>query len=183
MREQGQGGAFQGTTVLAVRIGKRVAIGGDGQVTHGATVLKATAHKIRKLKGGQLIGFAGSTADAFSLMERFEGKLDEFKSNLRRAGVELAKEWRTDRLLRRLEAMLVAADEDSLILITGQGDVVEPEDGIIAIGSGGPYALAAARALVKHTKLKPREIVENALGEAAEICVYTNRNLVIEELA
>lgn len=182
MREHGQGGSFRGTTVIAVRKGKQVAIGGDGQVTHGATVLKATAHKIRKLKGGQLIGFAGSTADAFSLMERFEAKLDEFKANLRRAGVELAKEWRTDRLLRRLEAMLVAADEDSLILITGQGDVVEPEDGIIAIGSGGPYALAAARALLKHTKLKPREIVENALSEAADICVYTNSNVIIEEL-
>ncbi len=182
MANNSDSNSFRGTTVIAVRRGNTVAIGGDGQVTHGSTVLKATAHKIRKLKGGQLIGFAGSTADAFSLMERFESKLEEFKGNLKRAGVELAKDWRTDRLLRRLEAMLVAADKDSLILITGQGDVVEPEDGVIAIGSGGPYALAAARALLKHSKLKPREIVENALIEAADICIYTNQNLVIEEL-
>ncbi len=174
--------SFKGTTVLAVRQGHQVALGGDGQVTHGNIVLKATAHKIRKLKGGQLVGFAGSTADAFSLMERFEGKIDEFKSNLRRAAVELAKDWRTDRLLRRLEAMLIAADRDSLILITGQGDVVEPEDGIIAIGSGGPYALAAARALLKNTTLKPKEIVLKALSEAADICIYTNTNFVIEEI-
>lgn len=159
------------------------AIGGDGQVTHGNTVLKATAHKIRKLKGGAVLtGFAGSTADAFSLLERFEGKLDQYKGNLRRAGVELAKEWRTDKALRRLEAMLVAADKDALILLTGQGDVVEPDDGVIGIGSGGAFALAAARALLKHTAMTPREIVEHSLKEAAAICIYTNSNLVIEEI-
>jgi ATP-dependent HslUV protease, peptidase subunit HslV len=177
------GGAFRGTTVLAVKRGSAVAIGGDGQVTHGNVILKATAHKIRKMKGGAVLaGFAGSTADAFALLERFEGKLDQYKSNLRRAGVELAKEWRTDRALRRLEAMLVAADKEALLLITGQGDVVEPDDGVIGIGSGGSYALAAARALLKHTKLAPRQIVEEALKEAAAICVYTNSNLVVEEI-
>jgi ATP-dependent HslUV protease subunit HslV len=180
---QGEATAFLGTTVLAVRRGSVVAIGGDGQVTQGATVLKATAHKIRRLKNGVLVGFAGSTADCFALLERFEGKLDQFKGNLRRAGVELAKEWRTDRALRRLEAMLVAADKEALILLTGQGDVVEPDDGIIGIGSGGPYALAAARALLKHTQLSPRQIVEEALKEAAAICIYTNANVVVEELA
>jgi ATP-dependent HslUV protease subunit HslV len=174
---------FHGTTVVAVRRGKSVAIGGDGQVTHGNTVLKSTAHKVRKLKNGAvLVGFAGSTADAFSLLERFESKLDQFKNNLRRAAVELAKEWRTDRALRRLEAMLVTADAEALILLTGQGDVVEPDDGVIAIGSGGAYALAAARSLIKHTKLTPREVVEAALREAAEICIYTNSNLVVEEI-
>ena len=169
--------------MLAVRRGNMAAIGGDGQVTHGNTVLKATAHKIRKLKGGAVLtGFAGSTADAFSLLERFEGKLDQYKGNLRRAGVELAKEWRTDKALRRLEAMLVAADKDALILLTGQGDVVEPDDGVIGIGSGGAFALAAARALLKHTAMTPREIVEHSLKEAAAICIYTNSNLVIEEI-
>ena len=166
-----------------MRRGKSVAIGGDGQVTHGNTVLKATAHKVRKLKNGAvLVGFAGSTADAFSLLERFESKLDQFKNNLRRAAVELAKEWRTDRALRRLEAMLVTADAEALILLTGQGDVVEPDDGIVAIGSGGPFALAAARALLKHTKLSPKQIVEEALKEAAAICIYTNSNVVVEEI-
>ena len=174
---------FHGTTVLAVRRGAAVAIGGDGQVTNGAIILKATAHKIRKLKGGNVLtGFAGSTADAFSLLERFEGKLEQYKGSLRRAGVELAKEWRTDRALRRLEAMLIAADKETLILLTGQGDVVEPDDGILAIGSGGPYALAAARALVKHTQLTARQVVEESLAQAAAICVYTNTNVVVEEL-
>lgn len=157
-------------------------MGGDGQVTHGHTVLKGNAHKVRKLKGGQLVGFAGSTADAFTLMERFEGKLEQFKNNLKRSAVELAKEWRKDKYLRRLEAMLVAADKDALILVTGQGDVVEPEDGIVAIGSGGSYALAAARALAKHSKLSPKDVVVASLKEAAEICIYTNANLVVEEL-
>ena len=175
---------IHGTTVVGVRRGRSVAIGGDGQVTHGNTVLKSTAHKVRKLKGGNvLVGFAGSTADAFSLLERFESKLDQHKGNLRRAAVELAKDWRMDRALRRLEAMLVCADADALILLTGQGDVVEPDDGVIGIGSGGPFALAAARALVKHTQHSPRQIVEAALKEAAEICIYTNSNLVIEEVA
>ena len=182
MSDQDRQGSFRGTTVVAVRRGKVVALGGDGQVSFGSTVLKDSANKIRRLKGDVIIGFAGSTADAFSLMERFEGKLESFKGNLRRAGVELAKEWRTDKYLRRLEAMLVAADKEALILITGQGDVVEPDDGVIAIGSGGPYAQAAARALLKHTKLKPAEIVKEALTEAAKICIYTNTNIVIEEL-
>jgi ATP-dependent HslUV protease subunit HslV len=173
---------FHGTTVIAVRRGDKAAIGGDGQVTHGSTVLKATAHKIRRMKNGSLVGFAGSTADCFALLERFEGKQDQYKGNLRRAAVELAKEWRTDRMLRRLEAMLVAADNEALILVTGQGDVVEPDDGIIAIGSGGPYALAAARALLKHTQLTPRQVVEESLKEAAAICIYTNMHVVVEEV-
>jgi len=174
---------FHGTTILAVRRGSTVAIGGDGQVTHGHIVLKSTAQKIRRLKNGAVLtGFAGSTADAFGLLERFEGKLDQFKNNLRRAAVELAKEWRTDRALRRLDAMLVAADREALILLTGQGDVVEPDDGIIGIGSGGAYALAAARALVKATALTPRQIVEASLKEAAALCIYTNDSFVIEEL-
>ncbi len=174
---------MHGTTVLAVRRGSHVAIGGDGQVTQGNMVLKATAHKIRKLRNGAVLaGFAGSTADAFSLLERFEAKMEAHKGSLRRAAVELAKEWRTDRMLRRLEAMLVAADKEALVLITGQGDVVEPDDGIIGIGSGGAYALAAGRALLKHTKFTPRQIVEESLKEAAAICIYTNTNFVIEEI-
>ena len=173
---------FHATTVIAVKKGNVVAMGGDGQVSHGHTVLKNNAHKVRKLKGGQLVGFAGSTADAFSLMERFEQKLEQHKGNLKRAAVELAKDWRTDRLLRKLEAMLVAADKETLILMTGQGDVIEPEDGVLAIGSGGPYALAAGRALLKATKMGPAEVVKAALTEAAGICIYTNANFVIEEL-
>ena len=178
---------FHGTTIISVRrktpAGTSVAIGGDGQVTQGNMVLKATAHKIRKLRNGAVLaGFAGSTADAFSLLERFEAKMEAHKGSLRRAAVELAKEWRTDRMLRRLEAMLVAADKEALVLITGQGDVVEPDDGIIGIGSGGAYALAAGRALLKHTKFTPRQIVEESLKEAAAICIYTNTNFVIEEI-
>ncbi len=175
--------SFHGTTIIAVRQAGKLAIGGDGQVTHGHIVLKATAQKIRKMRGGHVLcGFAGSTADAFSLLERFESKLDQFKGNLKRAGVELAKEWRTDRALRRLEAMLVAGDKEALILLTGQGDVVEPDDGVIGIGSGGAYAQAAARALVKHSTLTPRQIVEESLKEAAALCIYTNLNVTIEEL-
>lgn len=175
---------FHGTTILGVKRGTTVALGGDGQVTHGSIVLKATAQKIRKLKNGSVLtGFAGSTADAFSLLERFEGKLDHFKGNLRRAAVELAKEWRTDRALRKLDAMLVAADREAIVLLTGQGDVVEPDDGVIGIGSGGAYALASARALLKHSKLTPKQIVEESLKEAAALCIYTNSNFVIEELA
>ncbi len=173
---------FHGTTIIAVKKGASLAIGGDGQVTHGHVVLKSTAQKIRKLKNGVLTGFAGSTADAFSLLERFEGKVEQFKGNLKRAAVELAKEWRTDRALRRLEAMLVAGDKESLVLMTGQGDVVEPDDGVIGIGSGGSYALAAARALMKHSQLAPRQIVEESLKEAAALCIYTNSNFTIEEL-
>lgn len=172
------------TTIVAVKRGSAVAIGGDGQVTHGNIVLKATAQKIRKLLGGKVLcGFAGSTADAFSLLERFEAKLETHKGNLRRAAVELAKDWRTDRALRRLEAMLLVADKEALLLLTGQGDVIEPDDGVMAIGSGGPYALAAARALMKHAQLSPRQIVEAALQEAGELCIYTNGNRVVEELA
>jgi ATP-dependent HslUV protease, peptidase subunit HslV len=172
------------TTIVAVKRGNAVAIGGDGQVTHGNIVLKATAQKIRKLLGGKVLcGFAGSTADAFSLLERFETKLEAHKGNLRRAAVELAKDWRTDRALRRLEAMLLVADKEALLLLTGQGDVIEPDDGVMAIGSGGPYALAAARALTKHAQLSPRQIVEAALLEAGELCIYTNGNRVVEELA
>lgn len=173
---------FHGTTIIAVKRGDKLAIGGDGQVTHGAIVLKSTAQKIRKLKTGVIVGFAGSTADAFSLLEKFESKLEQYKGNLKRAGVELAKDWRTDKALRRLEAMLIAGDKESLILLTGQGDVVEPDDGIIGIGSGGAYALATARALAKHSKLSPRHIVEESLKEAAALCIYTNLNFTIEEL-
>lgn len=174
---------FHGTTIIAVRRGNKLAIGGDGQVTHGSVVLKSTAHKIRKLKGGNVLtGFAGSTADAFSLLERFESKLEQYKGNLKRASVELAKEWRTDRALRRLEAMLVVGDSESMVLLTGQGDVVEPDDNVLGIGSGGSYALAAARALLKHTKLTPRQIVEESLKEAAALCIYTNTNFTIEEI-
>ena len=183
MRRKDKPHPFHATTVVAVRRGSAVALGADGQVTHEQTVLKSSAHKIRKLKGGQLVGFAGSTADAFSLLEHLEGKLDQYKGNLRRASVELAKEWRKDRLLRRLEAMLIAADRETLILVTGQGDVVEPDDGVLAIGAGGPYALAAARTLLKHTDLSAKDIVRAALSEAAQICVYTNDKLVVEELS
>jgi len=175
---------FHATTIVAVKRPGTVALGGDGQVTNGSIVLKSTAHKVRKLLGGKVIcGFAGSTADAFSLLERFETKLEAHKANLRRAAVELAKDWRTDRALRRLEAMLLVADKDALLLVTGQGDVIEPDDGVMAIGSGGAYALAAARALTKHTQMTPRQIVEAALKEAGDLCIYTNGNVVVEELS
>jgi len=157
---------------------------GDGQVTFGATVLKSTARKVRLLhNGGVLAGFAGSTADAFSLFERFEAKLKDYSGNLMRAAVELAKEWRTDRVLRRLEAMLLVADARDLLLITGNGDVVEPEEGIAAIGSGGPYAVAAARALARHTELPAGEIAEAAMEIAASLCIYTNDSFTTEQLA
>jgi ATP-dependent HslUV protease subunit HslV len=174
---------FHGTTVLSVRRAGRVVIGGDGQVTMGNTVMKANARKVRRLYKEQVIaGFAGGTADAFTLFERFEAKLDKHQGHLVRAAVELAKDWRTDRILRRLEALLVVADKNASLVITGQGDVIEPEGGIIAIGSGGPYAQAAARALLEHTELPAREIAERALNIAADICIYTNRSLTIEEL-
>ncbi|UCH54263.1 MAG: ATP-dependent protease subunit HslV [Pseudomonadota bacterium] len=174
---------WHGTTILSVRRGARVAIGGDGQVTIGNTVLKHNARKVRRLYKDQVLaGFAGGTADAFTLFERFEGKLDKHQGNLTRAAVELAKDWRTDRALRRLEALLAVADKSSSLIITGQGDVVEPENGLIAIGSGGAYAQAAARALLEATELDARTIVERALGIAADICIYTNRSLTIEEL-
>jgi ATP-dependent HslUV protease subunit HslV len=160
-----------------------VVIGGDGQVTMGNTVMKANARKVRRLYKDQVIaGFAGGTADAFTLFERFEGKLEKHQGQLTRAAVELAKDWRTDRILRRLEALLAVADKSASLVITGQGDVIEPEGGLIAIGSGGPYAQAAARALMENTELNARVIVEQALNIAADICIYTNRSLTIEEL-
>jgi ATP-dependent HslUV protease subunit HslV len=174
---------FHGTTILSVRREGRVVIGGDGQVTMGNTVMKANARKVRRLYKDQVIaGFAGGTADAFTLFERFEGKLEKHQGNLVRAAVELAKDWRTDRILRRLEALLAVADRTASLIITGQGDVIEPENGLMAIGSGGPYAQAAARALMESTELDARAIVERALNIAADICIYTNRSLTIEEL-
>lgn len=174
---------YRGTTILSVRRGDSVVIGGDGQVSLGNTVMKGNARKVRRLYGDKVIaGFAGGTADAFTLFERFEGKLEKHSGNLVRAAVELAKDWRTDRALRRLEALLAVADKDSSLIITGNGDVIEPENGLIAIGSGGPFAQAAARALQENTDLSAREIVEKGLNIAADICIYTNQNLTIEEL-
>jgi ATP-dependent HslUV protease subunit HslV len=174
---------IHGTTILSVRRGDRIALGGDGQVSIGNTVMKGNARKVRRLYKDQVLaGFAGGTADAFTLFERFEAKLEKHQGNLTRSAVELAKDWRTDRLLRRLEAMLIVADRTASLIISGQGDVIEPEAGILAIGSGGPYAQAAARALLEHTELDARAIVEQALAIAADICVFTNRHLTIEEL-
>lgn len=174
---------FHGTTILSVRRGDKVVIGGDGQVTLGHTVMKSNARKVRRLYNGNVIaGFAGGTADAFTLFERFEGKLEKHSGQLVRAAVEMAKDWRTDRVLRRLEALLAVADGTSSLIITGNGDVLEPEDNLIAIGSGGDYAKSAARALLANTELSAREIVEKSLGIAADICIYTNRNFTIEEL-
>ncbi|MFC1665351.1 ATP-dependent protease subunit HslV [Pseudomonadota bacterium] len=174
---------FRGTTILSVRRGDRVVIGGDGQVSVGDTVMKGNAQKVRRVfKGKVIAGFAGGTADAFTLFERFEGKLEKHQGNLTRAAVELAKDWRTDRMLRRLEALLAVADHSASLIISGNGDVIEPEGGIMAIGSGGNYAKAAAIALVDSTELDAKEIVEKSLNIAADICVYTNRNLTIEEL-
>jgi len=174
---------FRGTTILSVRRGGQVAVGGDGQVTLGQTVLKGNARKVRRLYEDRVLaGFAGGTADAFTLFERFEAKLEQHHGQLARAAVELAKDWRTDRLLRRLEAMLCVADASQSLIISGNGDVVEPEHALMAIGSGGAFAQAAARALLENTELSARDIVERALGIAADICVYTNRNLTIEEL-
>ena len=174
---------FRGTTILSVRRGNQVVIGGDGQVSLGQTVMKGNARKVRRLFGDKVIaGFAGGTADAFTLFERFEGKLEKHSGNLVRAAVEMAKDWRTDRVLRRLEAMLVVADKQSSLLISGNGDVIEPEHNVAAIGSGGPYAQAAARALMENTELDARTIVERALTIAADICVYTNHHLTLEEL-
>ena len=173
---------MHGTTILGVKRKDQVAIGGDGQVTLGNTVMKANAHKLRKLYDGNVIaGFAGATADAFTLFEKFEGKLKEYKGNLKKAAVELAKEWRSDKILRRLEAMIIVADKSVLLVLSGNGDVLEPDDDIIAIGSGGNYALAAAKAL-NDSKLSAKEIVEKALNIASEICIYTNKNITIEEL-
>jgi len=174
---------FHGTTILSVRRGTSVALGGDGQVTLGNVFIKATARKVRRLYGDRVLaGFAGATADAFTLFERFEAKLDKHQGHLQRAAVELAKDWRSDRVLRRLEAMLAVADVTASLVITGSGDVLEPEHGIVAIGSGGAYAQAAARALLEHTELPAAAIVKEALLIAGELCIYTNQNLAIEEL-
>ena len=175
---------FQGTTILAIRHQGKVVVVGDGQVSLGQTVMKRGARKVRKLHHDKVIaGFAGATADAFTLFEKFEAKLEQFNGNLKRAAVELAKDWRTDRVLRRLEALLIVADTNDLLVISGAGDVVEPDDEVIAIGSGGNYALAAARVLVKHTQLDARTIAEESMRVAASICVYTNEQLTFEELS
>ena len=174
---------MHGTTILSVRRNNQVVIGGDGQVSMGDTMMKGNARKVRRLYEDQVIaGFAGGTADAFTLFERFEGKLQKHQGNLVRAAVELTKDWRTDRMLRRLEALLAVADRSTSLIITGSGDVIEPEQGIMAIGSGGAYAKAAALALLEETELDARAIVERALGIAADICIYTNRQFTIEEL-
>jgi ATP-dependent HslUV protease subunit HslV len=172
---------YHGTTILSVRRGKRVALGGDGQVTLGNIVVKATARKVRRIYNDRIIaGFAGGTADAFTLFERFEAKLEKHQGNLLRSAVELAKDWRTDRMLRRLEAMLSVADSEHSLIITGNGDVLEPEFGIVAIGSGGAYAQSAARALLENTELTPAEIVKKSLEIAGDLCIYTNQNHLIE---
>jgi len=174
---------YRGTTIVSVRRGAEVVIGGDGQVTLGNAIMKGNARKVRRLYRDQVLaGFAGGTADAFTLFERFEGKLEEYGGNLTRAAVEMAKDWRTDRMLRRLEALLAVADSKSSLVISGNGDVIEPEHGLIAIGSGGDFAKSSARALLDHTELSAREIVEKSLGIAADICIYTNGNLTIETL-
>jgi ATP-dependent HslUV protease subunit HslV len=174
---------FHGTTILSVRRAERVAMGGDGQVTLGNIVVKATARKVRRLYQDRILaGFAGATADAFTLFERFEAKLEKHQGNLLRSAVELAKDWRTDRMLRRLEAMLAIADRQTSLVISGNGDVLEPEQGLLAIGSGGGYAQAAARALLENTPLDPAEIVQRSLAIAGDLCIYTNQNHVIETL-
>ena len=175
---------FRGTTILSVRRNGEVALGGDGQVSLGNTIMKGNARKVRRLYNGKIIaGFAGGTADAFTLFERFEGKLEKYSGNLTRAAVELAKDWRTDRMLRRLEALLAVADDEASLVISGNGDVIEPEEGLIAIGSGGAFAQAAASALMRNTDLPAKDIVEKALTIAGDICIYTNHNFTIEELA
>lgn len=180
----GQKQKIRSTTVICVRRGSKVVMAGDGQVSLGETVVKHTARKVRRIgkKSSVLSGFAGSTADALTLLEKFEQMLEKYSNNLTRSAVELAKEWRTDRMLRRLEALLIVADSEKTLLLSGTGDVVEPDDGVIAIGSGGNFALAAARALLAHTEMEPAEVAKTALAIAADICVYTNQSLVIEEL-
>jgi len=175
---------FRGTTILSVRRGNNVTIGGDGQVTMGDTVMKGNARKVRRLYNDKVIaGFAGGTADAFTLFELFEGKLEKHSGQLTRAAVELAKDWRTNKMLRNLEALLAVADSETSLIISGNGDVIEPENSLMAIGSGGPYAQAAARALLDNTDMDARTITETALGIAADICIYTNRQLTLEELS
>ena len=174
---------FHSTTILALRLKDRAVLAGDGQVTFNNTVMKHRARKIRRLYHDRILaGFAGSAADSFALFSRFEAKLEQYRGQLERSAVELAKDWRTDRALRRLEAMLVVMDRERLFVLSGTGDLIEPDDGIVAIGSGGPFALAAARALARHSTLEPREIAEQAMSIAGEICIYTNANVVIEEL-
>jgi len=174
---------IEATTILAVRHQDKTVLAGDGQVTLGNTVLKKSARKIRRLYNDSILaGFAGSAADSFALFSRFESKLEQYRGNLERASVELARDWRTDRLLRRLEAMLIVADRKSTFVLSGTGDLIEPDDGIVAVGSGGSYAMAAARALIRHSSLSAREIAEESLRIAADICIYTNANLTIEEL-
>jgi ATP-dependent HslUV protease subunit HslV len=174
---------IRGTTILAIRHRDRTVMAGDGQVTFGQTVVKQTARKIRRLYNDRILaGFAGSAADSFALFSRFESKLEQYRGNLERSAVELAKDWRTDRILRRLEAMLIVLDKSSTFLLSGNGDLIEPDDGIVAIGSGGPYALAAAKALVSNSDLDARAIAEKAMAIAGEICIYTNTNVAIEEL-
>ncbi len=174
---------FHSTTILAVRHRDRAVLAGDGQVTFGQTVVKQGARKIRRLYNDRILaGFAGSAADSFALFSRFESKLEQYRGNLERSSVELAKDWRSDRFLRRLEAMLIVLDKNAMFLLSGTGDLIEPDDGIVGIGSGGPFALAAARALAKHTELDARAIAEHAMAIAAEICIYTNAHIVVEEL-
>jgi len=174
---------IRSTTILLVRRGGRVALAGDGQVTMGDTVMKSGARKVRRLYNDKILaGFAGASADAFSLLTRFEGKLEQYHGNLERAAIELSKEWRTDKVLRHLEALLIVADEKSSFLLSGNGDVIAPDGGALAIGSGGPYALAAARALLEHTEMDARRVAEEALRIAAEICIYSNHNIVVEEI-
>ena len=174
---------FHGTTILALRHNGKVVVAGDGQVSLGNTVMKRTARKVRRIYGGKVLaGFAGATADAFTMFDKFEKQLDQHNGKLRRAAVELAKDWRTDRVWRRLEALLVAADRDTVLVLSGSGDVIEPDDNVIAIGSGGNYALAAARVLMKHAQLDARQIAEEAMHQAAAICIFTNDELTVEEL-
>ena len=183
LRTEGKMQQMHGTTILSVRKDNKVVVAGDGQVTMGESIIKHNAKKVRRLYEGKVLaGFAGSTADALSLFARFEGKLQEFHGNLARAAVELAKEWRTDRSLRHLDALLLVADTKATFLLSGNGDVIEPDDGICAIGSGGPFALASARALLKHTKLSAKEIAQEAMRLASEICIFTNASFSIEEL-
>ena len=174
---------MRATTILAVRHGERTVLAGDGQVTFGDTVLKQGARKIRRLHNDSILaGFAGSAADSFALFSRFDAKLEQYRGNLERSAVELARDWRTDRILRRLEAMLIVADRKSMFLLSGTGDLIQPDDGVVAVGSGGPFALAAARALLQHSTLDARQIAEAAMRIAADICIYTNTHLTIEEL-
>lgn len=179
----GQLPTIHATTILAARRGDKVALGGDGQVTVGETVMKANANKVRVLKGGKVLaGFAGAAADALTLFDKFEEKLERYPTNLPRAAVELAKEWRSDRVLRRLEALLVVVDREHGLILSGSGEVIEPDDGLLAIGSGGPYALSAARALLKHTDMEPKDVVRRGLEIAGEICIFTNTNITVLEL-